>query len=68
MQPGAREGLALVTGLGRGEACRELTLPLQGGCLAAALQVPAGGWKGLHVTESQTVGAAGGEGGQKGRT
>lgn len=41
--PGAGGGLALVAGLRRGEVCRELTLPLQGGGLAAALQVPVGG-------------------------
>ena len=44
MWPGAGGGLALVAGLRCGEVCGELTLPLQGGGLTAALQVPAGGW------------------------
>lgn len=39
--------------------------------VAASLQLSRylrAGQKGLHVTESPTAGAAGGEGGQKGRT
>lgn len=40
MQPGAGHCLSLIAGLLRCHVHRELTLPLEGGRLTAALQVP----------------------------